>query len=222
MVQLRTKASVIETFPTTGYELYQLGVVRCIEFCQNNNLPFPKCRIVDLQRWPFGACAFYRPDTSDNREWLEGSNQFDTGINICLRVCGRACTQAERRNWSWPGNTTDREPYGVVCHELGHHVDWLTGDNKDRYWSDYCEHVKDRSREPGVSSYADVNPAEWLAEAFRLYVTNPDLLRELRPRTFRILFEKFKPTGYRKWHQALGKNVPLRVVENLRKKIAGK
>lgn len=167
------------------------------------------------------ACAYYRPDTIGNRA-RQGytGGECCYGINLCTVLCQVPCVEAAVRNWSWPGNAVDREPYGVMCHELWHHVDWCTGESKGRYFSDYCEQVAAKAGgEPGITSYADTNPAEYLAEAGRLFTTNPDLLRLLRPKTYGILASRWKRITAADWRQALGANVPNRVVKALINKI---
>lgn len=189
-------------------ELYKLGKERVKAFCEANDLPVPSIRAETI--WHFGACAYYRP-------------QY---IRIHLPSCSAPATQSQVRNWNWPGSTTDREPYGVLCHELGHHVDYLTGDVKGKFWSNYGEQVKFESGEKEITSYCP-NPSEWFAEMFRLFVTNPFLLKALRPRTFEILFRKFnlvsaKPGVWSTkddWVPELGKDVPPRILANLYKKV---
>ncbi len=139
------------------------------------------------------------------------------GISICLEECGRPCNDSPNRNWTWPGSTTDREPYGVLCHELGHHCDWLTGEHKWEYGSEYCVKVMKRSGEQPITSYCP-NPAEWFAEMFRLFVTNPGLLYCLRPKTFDVLLEKWAPLDPLDWREVLGENVPPKILATLLKK----
>ncbi len=139
------------------------------------------------------------------------------GISINVQECGWPASD-RGRNWSWPGNAVDRTPFGVVCHELFHHVDWLTGSCKGSYFSEWCEEVKAAAGEPGLTTYADENPAEYLAESGRLFVTNPALLEQLRPKTFAAIAVKYKPLPGPGWLGRLGLNVPTRVVKALRNK----
>jgi hypothetical protein len=215
--------------PTTTWsphpdDLVDAGRARIDLFCSANSVPVPALFRVNTDRWHFGACAFYRPDCDRYRKYFGvedglGKDGYGLGINVCVPLCATPCGDTESRNWSWPGSVTDRTPYGVLCHELGHHCDWLTGDKKGEYYSEYCERVKDAAREPGVTSYADENPAEWFAEAFRVFVTNPALLRCLRPKTFSALEGKWVPVGsVDDWRKPLGSNVPDRVIRTLKNK----
>lgn len=215
---------VVERWPKDQELLAGLGVVRMDEFCKVNGIPAPGVFSVSVNAWYFGSvCAFYRPDTDAVRDVSVGEEKmrergYGPGINICITHCGRLAPHEVCRNWSWPGNDTDREPYGVIAHELGHHCDWFVGKRKWEYGSEYCEEVMEGSGEKPLTSYAAANPAEWFAEAFRLFVTNYGLLAQLRPRTFDILSRKWEPVGTSNWIQALGENVPERIVTNLMKK----
>ncbi len=199
------------TWPNDKHLLFQLGQERVEKFCTLNNIPIPVITNTTSDNWYVDACAYYRPDT-------EGTRKYTTpGINICLERCGYPCTQSPSRNWSWPASITDRTPYGVLAHELGHHCDWLTGVRKGSYFSEYCEEVMHLAQEPAITSYAP-NPAEWLAEMFRLFTTNPDLLKHLRPKTHALLLHKWKPMGKLDWRVVLGSNVPPKVIKTLQNK----
>jgi hypothetical protein len=199
-------------WPMGKQSLFDLGVARVEEFCKANDISVPAINNTPKDKWVVGTCAYYRPDTDAMRKWTT------PGISICTPLCSSPCTEGAARNWSWPGSVTDREPYGVLAHELGHHCDWLTGERKGTYFSDYCEAVKKESGEKGITSYADENPAEWFAEAFRLFVTNYGLLKALRPKTYRIFSKKWKPVGTANWREVLGGNVPPKVLRTLKNK----
>lgn len=192
-------------------ELTRLGHERIALFCRVNKLPIPEFTVSSGSNWRVDACAYYRPATEQNRKWTT------VGINICPDRCAYPCTEEQGRNWNWPGSVTDREPYGVIAHELGHHVDWLTGERKWTYGSEYCESVKNESKEQPITSYAP-NPAEWFAEIFRLFVTNHALLARIRPKAYGILCRKFQPIGTNDWRAALGTNVPPRIIRTLENK----
>lgn len=200
--------------PTSKERLYERGVERLEKFCDRNKLAMPAVNNVPPEDWMVGACAYYRPDTERMRK------RTTTGISICLTECQRPCGAEQSRNWSWPGSTVDREPFGVLCHELGHHADWSTGEKKWTYGSEYCEQVQQEAGEAGLTSYANENPAEWFAEAFRLFVSNHALLKLVRPKTWEILRRKWTPVSGDNWLFELGSNCPPRVVAAQRKKFA--
>lgn len=188
----------------TKRDWFDLGRARVRRFCEKNNTPLPAIKPITKEEWYVGACAYYRPQT----------------IYICLEECAHPCTEKQTRNWNWPGNTVDREPYGVLCHELGHHCDWLTGENKWAYGSEYSQQVMERSGEKKLTNYCP-NPAEWFAEMFRLFVTNAALLEAIRPKTFAILRERWKPVSRREWVEELSRyeRAPVRIWRACQNKI---
>ena len=186
----------------TKEELLKRGQKLIKRFCKLNKISEPKVNVMTEHNWAVGACAYYRPET----------------ITICLSKCQHPCGEKRNRNWSWPGNTVDRTPYGVLAHELGHHCDYLTGETKYSYSSNYCEEVMAASGETQLTGYCD-NPAEWFAEMFRLFVTNPLLLQKIRPKTFSLISEKFKPLKFTSWKHGLLEGVPDRVINTCETKI---
>ena len=177
------------------------------KFCQNNGLNIPEMSIAEF--WVFNECAYYREDR----------------IVVCLAKCASPCTDSQARNWNWPGNTVDREPLGVVCHELGHHVDYNAGKRRGAYSSEYSEMVMEHANEKPISSYAP-NPAEWFAEMFRLFMLNPKLLQLLRPHTYSLLKADWRHTStlswqlpIRKYEKLIGYPVPPRVMKSIQNKI---
>lgn len=188
----------------TNANVIPMGYHLVHRFCRVNNLEAPEVRRVPRECWLFGACAYYRPED---------------GIVIQLESCAQLATETWVRNWNWPGSVTDREPMGVMAHELGHHCDFLTGYKKHSYSSDYSASVREASREKPISSYCP-NDAEWFAEMFRLFVTNHALLKLLRPKTHSLLCKNFEPVTHDDWSYPLGPNVPQRILENLARKVA--
>lgn len=186
--------------PYTPERLLKWGKMRADAFCKANGLPHMAITPVDPEGWHFDACAYWRAST----------------CTICLRYCGRPASEAQTRNWSWPGAVTDRTPYGVVCHELGHHADYWTGRAGGypvgKYFSAYGESVRKATREKPITSYCP-NDAEWFAEMFRLFVTNHALLFHVRPKTWGVLMERFVPVSDDDWQVCLGKGCPTRVLQ---------
>jgi Mlc titration factor MtfA (ptsG expression regulator) len=112
----------------------------------------------------------------------------------------------------------DRTSYGVVQHEQGHAVDCaLGGASGDHYFSDFSVQLRSISREDKITNYCP-NDAEWFAEMFRLFVTNSDLLKNLRPRTYAIIKDFFKPVIDQPWQHVL-KDAPERTIAQAAKKI---
>lgn len=162
----------------TKATLFERGVERMLAFCAANDVRPPRVEISE-EPTQFATCAYYRD-----------------GV---IRIWPAACAHVGRsgRAWSYPGHTIDRTPFGVVQHELGHHVDEAEGNRPGAGLWRLIE-----NGEKPISGYAP-NPNEWFAEMFRLYVTNPDLLRLLRPKTYVALACRFRPVETRSWDVVL-------------------
>lgn len=183
--------------------LFNAGVERLEKFAKLNSLPMTKVKVVEKTN--FGMCAYYRKDN----------------LTISVSQCAYKAGAKRGRNWNWPGSTTDRTPYGVLAHEFGHHCDLLAGTSRGKYWSNYSEDLYKKSKEKAITSYAP-DPSEWFAEIFRLFITNPTLLRELRPKTYSLIEKTFKPVEPdRDWVEVLDSLYlsPDYIEENLRKKV---
>lgn len=188
------------TYPTKQ-ALYDQGVDLLWTFCEANALKVPEVKRESPQGWPFGVCAYYRADR----------------ISICVEKCAAIGTAGMA--WSYPGHSTDRTPYGVIAHELGHHVDLTRSIRKDRYRGDFSLAMRARCVEAPLTSYCP-DDGEWFAEMFRLFVTNPDLLHQLRPRTFAdLLGMGFVPVFDDPWYSRLAA-APERTVQSIVNKLA--
>ncbi len=168
----------------------------------NPSVPSVALHVYDLASWRVSACAYYRANV----------------IHICVERCaipGRA-----GRGWSWPGYPVDRTPYGVLAHELGHHVDWHVSERKKVYGGDFSSRIAVETREERLTSYCP-NHQEWFAELFKLFVTNPDLLWRIRPRTHNVLAGRFNPVQpLRSWEEELvAHDAPDRTLQAARNRI---
>lgn len=181
-------------------ELLVSGWALVENWCAANRLPAPELRIQTRAEFLFRdrTCAYYRPSY----------------VAICPELCARPGTAG--RAWSWPGYVVDRTPHGVVCHELGHHVDWLSGNVRGHYWSDYSATLRAKTKERPLTGYCD-NDAEWFAEIFRLFVTNPDLLSRVRPKTAYELSQQFECPPRPEWDAVLA-GAPARTLAAVRAK----
>jgi len=164
------------------------GAVLAARFCEANGLPQPAIQEWAIDSWRFNVCAYYDRGT----------------IHLCLAKCAAIGTTG--RAWSFPGYAVDRTPYGVIQHEVGHHADVLKaspGKPPGRYWSDYSASIRLATKEAPLTGYCE-NDAEWFAEIFRLFISNPDLLRRMRPLTFEHLQKDgFKPVFQDDWTSRL-------------------
>ena len=147
-----------------------------------------------------GACAFYRRNT----------------IYICVEKCAQPGTAG--RSWSWPGYIVDRTPYGVLAHELGHSVDHALSQETGAYFGNFSRDIFRITGEEAITNYAP-NVAEWWAEIFRLFVTNPALLKVLRPRTYEAALKLgLRPLPGDDWKQVLA-DAPERTLKAAENKI---
>lgn len=186
----------METKPS----MLQRGKELMVRFCDANDLPVPSVVEAAAERWPFGVCAYYRRDL----------------ITISVKHC--ASIGFAGMQWSFPGHSVDRTPYGVIAHELGHHVDLLNAKtSRGPYYSDFSVHTRSACDEAPLTSYCP-NDAEWFAEMFRLFVTNPDLLAKLRPRTHAALAERYKPVFNDGWRDRLA-GAPDRTIVSIERKL---
>lgn len=199
--------------PTDRDRLYEAGLRRAADFAAHNNLPMPPVtRLSPSDRlYHLATCAYYRKHS---------------GIRIMVEKCANRGFGG--RAWSWPAYAIDRTPYGVLQHELGHHVDEhfsrVVDGKVERLFS---REIYEQSREAPLTGYLGTDSRsitffmEWFAENFRLYVTNPDLSSRLRPKFHRALdVAGVHPLPSEGWEAVLrGHQATDRIVEQARKKI---
>lgn len=181
----------------TKDELFHQGLSLLNSFCATNALPVPEVTAIARADWRSRhMCAYYRP----------------VYIHICVSRC--AAIGLAGRNWSYPGYVIDRTPFGVLQHELGHHVDT----QRSSYRRRYSVELRQQTRDEPITSYAP-NAGEWFAEMIRLFITNPNLLAQLRPRTHEALLRSgLKPVVSGKWETILN-GAPARTCQAARNKI---
>lgn len=169
---------------TERYKLLDEGIKLMHRFCAVNTIKPPKVVVRPERRADFAVCAYYRDGT----------------IHIWPLAC--AAIGRAGRQWSYPGYVIDRTPYGVVAHELAHYVDDAHGPLGGRYGVAW----RKGTRATPLTGYCP-NSNEWFAELFRLYVTNPDLLRWVRPYVYSLMHAEWQPATSRDWKWIL-RNAP--------------
>lgn len=180
--------------------LLEQGIALAERWCGLNGVPMPQVIVKSRAEWRFDACAYYREDR----------------IVICPDRCASIGTGG--RAWSYPGYQIDRTPYGVIAHELGHHVDRTRSLDKGAYGGNYSQDKRRHSGEAKLTGYCP-NDWEWFAEMFRLFVTNPELLRAIRPVTYKsFTLDGLKPVEQRAWHVVL-KDAPDRTLQMAQRRI---
>lgn len=195
-------------------ELFVGGVSLMEKFCGENSIPLPTIkRLTPADRaYHLGTCAYYRPHT----------------ISIMVEKC--AARGLGGASWSCPGYAVDRTPYGVIQHELGHHIDTIkTGEvtTQDLMEKLFSKRIYDQSKEAPLTKYLGTDQRaatffmEWFAENFRLYATNPDLSLKLRPKFYIAVFSAgVYPVINGGWEEVLKQhNAPIRNIEQARKNI---
>lgn len=160
----------------TKEQLFKDGVALAESWCHANGFNMPSVnRLAKTDRlYHLATCAYYRPET----------------ITIMVEKCAHPGYGG--RAWSWPGYVIDRTPYGVIQHELGHHVDYIDTRKLDSPNNGIGGMFSFRmySGEPPLTGYLGTDSdkrtfySEWFAEHFRLFVTNPELLRAMRPKFY--------------------------------------
>lgn len=190
--------------------LYLEGQSLVRSFCALNKIPCPR-----LKGDPPDAVNSYQATG------LYSPSPIGKGT-IYVSICESATVGKAGAAWSYPGYVIDRTPYGVHAHELGHHVDSLYAPFPYRptlgWQGGLSGRVCEAVDEERLTNYCP-NVAEWFAEMFRLFVTNPDLLRLLRPQTYRQIRQRFECCEQRRWREVL-EFAPDRTIAQCEKKIA--
>jgi len=131
-----------------------------------------------------GMCTYYR-------------NTRNTKVQVWTPAVANISFSPEpgNRQWSYPGYKVDRTGVGVVCHEVGHHVDFLLRASKSTL---FCY------RGEKVSNYEPC-AAEAFAETMRLFILNPCLLHILAPKRCEYLVNTvgLKPLVVEDWDAVL-------------------
>lgn len=160
-------------------EMFQAGLNHVHAWCGLNGVDAPKIN-TRTGKPDFGVCAYYR----------------DGEIEIWVDSC--AALGVAGRQWSWPGYVVDRTPYGVLAHELGHHVDKQHGPR-----GGFRSHVWLPLDAAPLTGYCP-NDNEWFAELFRLFVTNPSLFAQLRSKVADLFFGEWPHRAERRgWSELL-------------------
>lgn len=161
--------------PKEENKSYGLALVN--EFCLSNSLPEPKIS--------FSPVEFSR-------------GYFDKAKKeIVLDISkSKSPVKTPGFSWSFTGYKADLTPAGILCHELGHYVDHSRG------WASR-NMPKFIGREKAVSGY-EPNCLEIFAESFRLFMTNPRLLKIARPRRYEFITNLgVKPIIEADWREVL-------------------
>lgn len=196
-----------QTTNNTKQTLFDNGVTLVTEFCNANDLPLPSITSVPINSHLYRtrACGWYRRN------------------GICIKVPACAAIGRGGPAWSYPGYVIDRTPYGVLAHELGHYVDHTLTTRlglRSRWgcWGFGTTMRQQSNNAPKLTNYCP-NDSEWFAEMFRLFCTNPNLLKAARPAAYEALCQHLTPVVRSTWQTVLA-NAPARTRQQAAKKIA--
>jgi hypothetical protein len=165
--------------------LLEMARERVQDLCVLNAFPEPSITIYDTRPKRGRACGHYDRPTETISIWLPSTAQIGTA--------GRA--------WSYPGYLVDRTPTGVLAHELGHH--WHMTVKKDVSGLIAKGMMIAKKTEGPLSGY-EPDPFEVIAEAFRVFVWNPQLLGLTFPRRYETLITYgLKPLPMSSWRDPL-------------------
>lgn len=147
--------------------LAEKGIKSASQFLKINAIPQPDIKLI----YAWGHDLYPEDGMSGEAKPLDKGRYYHRSkvVKLNLARCGVPVTSIGC-GWSIPCSKSDTTPMGVICHEMGHHVHHFLG----------YEHVlslmnwyDDRF---AVSGYHP-NKTEALAEAMRIFILNPDMLR---------------------------------------------
>jgi hypothetical protein len=181
----------MDPLKSTQRELYEYAVRHCVDFLATNQIPGPIYFTYED--------AFTMP--SDNRTFrmlyrlaggpLQGTATGwykDGYVFVNLPKCAKPVANPFANRRSYPGNKTDRTPVGVVAHETGHHVEAALYGRRltPRHGETWRALIK---KTKAISGYEPV-PSESWAETLRLFILNPDLLKQAVPARYNYVTQE--------------------------------
>lgn len=132
----------------------------------------------------------------------------DSTIHVILENCSRINPM-----YSFPGFTSNATAQGVVVHEYGH---YLTS-SRFKLFKESLNAIKKRINESCITSYCP-DTKEWFAEQLKLFITNPDLLKLIRPNTYKEFCKYWKPLDKGTYMEVLSEfvdEIPDRILHRL-------
>lgn len=163
---------------------------------------------LDLNGIPRVREYLFAPDDSKKppgkNPWHDNGWYWRGALFVNLKR-SRVPVKAPGFSWSFTGFKADLTAPGILAHETGHHVHFelekRLSTELRKGLMDCLGYLKDN--ETAVSGY-EPNLHEVMAEAMRLFIMNPTLLREGRPERFRFLTDHL---GLRALHDAPWRDV---------------
>lgn len=163
-------------------DLWEIGKQINIAFLKLNNIKIPEIEIKnDLKL--------------GKRKILNGMyDSSNKTVYINLKR-SRPATKNPGYSWSFPGYKSDMTPIGILSHEIGHHIHYekMNRQLNEKWFYEVL------LKEPSITRYD--NPKyytssiralyESIAEAFKLFITNPNLLKVGRPLRYNFIINEF-------------------------------
>lgn len=139
-----------------------------------------------------------------NNVWRDkGWYRFDTMTMFVNVKRSKVPVKTPGFQWSYTGFKADLTAPGVLAHETGHHIHNMLNDKLGKMAIiRMINNVIDR--EISVSGY-EPNAYESFAEAMRLFIMNPELLRTGRPARWNLIVDDMglKPPHDASWRDVL-------------------
>lgn len=162
----------------TKEKLLYKGIELIERFSEENGIKMPKVFIISNKNNIYGL--FYPKNV----------------IHVNMKLC-RPPVKTPGYDWSFPGYVQDLTPYGILAHEFGHYISDMLGKKFRKNF------VNIRKMEENVTSTDDRGLDEKMAEAARLFITNPDLLKRGRPLRYEIFSQHYTPIVRNRWKTVL-------------------
>jgi hypothetical protein len=159
-------------------ELLSKGLELIERFSEENGIKVPEVFIDSSKKQVYGL--FYPNNV----------------IHVNMKLC-RPPVKVPGYDWTFPGYIQDLTPYGILAHEFGHYISDILGKEFRKNF------VNIRKIEENVTATDERGLDEKMAEAARLFITNPDLLKKGRPYRYEIFSRHYTPTVRNRWKTVL-------------------
>lgn len=149
-------------------------------------------------QWPFPRPWVRKCDGRKLKGW------YSPSTNTVSYSFGRTPVRTPGYSWSFTGYKADLTSYGILAHELGHWWHFQEPRRDDITLAARLLAMDERA----VSGY-EPNAHETIAEAVRLFILNPDLLRCGRPKRYAYLESMgMRPLHDLSWREVLANAHP--------------
>lgn len=178
---------------------FMAALEQCFEFMKINDISPPKELHIEPQR--------HLPKLPwEGNGWCTRSGSMYVNLN-------KSATPVKNPGfrWSYTGFKADLTAPGVLAHEVAHHVKWRLEKKSKETKTSLLQALSCVAMiEAPVSSYEPDLEELW-AEAGRLFILNPDLLLQGRPKRYAVLHAVLDPVHDLPWREVL-KNAHPRII----------